>query len=204
MSNHGRLQGLWAVAIIIWGVAVLLGVFVAAPLLFGMHVDVGLIIDALVAFGSIGAAVAALYIATKDRSERARERAAAAEAQAKLVILDITSSTGRVGWDAPEYYVECVNHGSMPILDVKLESAHVRGFPQAQPTLSDAVTRVLRPALGSRTSFITRWVDENDHQFPLDENQQHVNIVDIEAAVSFFDANGNHWLRWNTGTLRRI
>jgi hypothetical protein len=99
---------------------------------------------------------------------------------------------------------ECVNHSSMPILDVKLESAHMRGFPQAQPRLSDAVTRVLPPAPGDKTSFVTRWVDENDQQFPLDENQQHVNTVDIEAAVSFVDANGNHWLRSNTDTLRRL
>jgi len=35
MSNRGRLGGLWAVAIIVWGIAVLLGVFVAAPLFFG-------------------------------------------------------------------------------------------------------------------------------------------------------------------------
>lgn len=65
------------------------------------------------------------------------------------------------------------------------------------------MTRVLSPTPGS-TSFVTRWVDENDQQFPLDDNQQHVNIVDIEAAVSFFDANGNHWLRSNTGALRRL
>jgi hypothetical protein len=92
----------------------------------------------------------------------------------------------------------------MPILDVKLDSAHMRGFPKAQPTLSDAVTRVLPPAPGNKTSFVTRWVDENDQQFPLDENRQHVNTVDIEAAVTFFDANGNHWLRSNTGTVRRL
>ena len=167
-------------------------------------IDWGLVINALAAFGSIGAAVAALYIATKDRRERKRERAASAEAQAKLVILNITSSTGRVGLDAPEYYVGCVNHGSMPILDVKLESAHMRGFPQAQPRLSDAVTRVLPPAPGFSISFVTRWVDEKDQQFPLDENQQHVNTVDIEATVSFSDASGNHWRRSNAGTLRRL
>jgi hypothetical protein len=167
-------------------------------------IDWTLVISAFAALGSIGAAVAALYIATKDRRERTREHAAAAEAQAKLVILDITYSTGRIDWQAPEYYVGCVNHSSMSILDVRLESAHMRGFPQAQPTLSDAVTRVLRPAPGSNTSFVTRWVDENGQQFPLDEKQQHINTVDIEAAVSFSDANGNQWLRSNTGTLRRL
>lgn len=93
-------------------------------------IDWGLVISALAAFGSIGAAVAALYIATKDRRERKQERDAADEAHAKLVILNINSSTGRVGWDAPEYSVQCMNHGSMPILDVKLESAHMRGFPR--------------------------------------------------------------------------
>jgi hypothetical protein len=166
-------------------------------------IDWGLVVSALAALGSIGAAGAALYIATKDRRERRRERDAAHEAQAKLIIVGITSSTGRVDWDAPEYHIRCVNHGSLPVLDVKLESARMRGFPQAQPKLSDAVTRVLSPAPAS-TAFVTRWVDENDQQFPLDEKQQHINTVDIEAAVSYFDAHGNQWLRSNTGTLRLL
>jgi hypothetical protein len=130
-----------------------------------------------------------------------RERAAADEAQAKLVILDITYDTGRLGWDAPEYHVGCVNHGSLPILDVRLESARMRRFPQAKPTLSEAVTRVLRPTPGYSTAFFTRWVDENDQPFPQDKDQQHVNNVDIEAAVTFFDADGNHWRRTNTGKI---
>lgn len=167
-------------------------------------IDWNLVINAFVALGSVGAAVAALYIATRDRQERKRERAAAAEAQAKLVILDITSNTGRVGWDAADYHVGCVNHGAMPILDVKLKSAHMRGFPQARPTLSDSVTRVLRPAPGSSTAFRTSWVDENGQPFPQDERQQRVNVVDIEAAVTFVDANGNQWERSNTGELKLL
>jgi hypothetical protein len=164
-------------------------------------IDWGLVISALAALGSIGAASAALYIATRDRQERKRERAAAAKAQAKLVILDITSNTGRVGRDAADYHVGCVNHGSMPILDVKLKSARMRGFPRAQPTLSDAVKRVLRPAPGTSTAFVTSWVDENGQPFPQDEQQQRVSVVDIEAAVTFFDANGNQWQRSNTGEI---
>jgi hypothetical protein len=204
MLSRGRFEVLLSVAAIVGGIAVLVGALIAAPLWFGFDIDAGLIVNALAAFGSVGAAIAALYIATGDRRERTRERAAAAEAQARLVILNITSSTGQLGWDAAVYSVGCVNHGNTPILEVRLESAHMRGFPQAKPKLSDAVTRVLPPAPGHSASFATTWVDENDQPFPQEKKQQHVNTVDIEAAVSFFDANGSHWLRSNTGTLRRL
>jgi hypothetical protein len=68
MSN----RHLTAVAAIVWGIAVLVGVFVAAPLWFGLNVDVGLYINALAAFGSVAAASAAVWIATTDRRERHR------------------------------------------------------------------------------------------------------------------------------------
>lgn len=55
-------------------------------------VDWGLVVSALAAIGSIGAALAALYIATRDRKERARERLAANEAEAKLIFAGMTAS----------------------------------------------------------------------------------------------------------------
>ncbi len=60
-------RDLASVAVIVWGIAMLLGVFIGAPLLLGMQVDVGLIINALAAMGAFGAAVAAVWVATGDR-----------------------------------------------------------------------------------------------------------------------------------------
>jgi uncharacterized protein (DUF433 family) len=84
MSN----RDLANVAIIVWGIAVLLGVFVGAPLLLGMQIDVGLIVNALAAAGAFSAAVAAVWVATSDRRVRKRvrkkERDKADKAQAGL------------------------------------------------------------------------------------------------------------------------
>lgn len=165
-------------------------------------IDWGLAVNAIAAFGSVGAATIALYISTADRRERKRERNAAAAAQAKLVIVKIGLPTGYREGPAPEYPVVCENHSGLPILDVKLESAKMRAFPQASAALSGFVSRIVR--VGDDASFATNWADENGEPFPHDRQQQSVKTVDIEADVSFFDANGTHWLRSNTGTLKRL
>jgi hypothetical protein len=69
MSN----RDLAAAAAIVWGIAVLVGVFIAAPLWFGFDVDVGLIINALAAAGAFAAAAAAVRrICTARRVLRSR------------------------------------------------------------------------------------------------------------------------------------
>ncbi|ORV91188.1 hypothetical protein AWC11_11315 [Mycobacterium interjectum] len=165
-------------------------------------IDWGLVVNALAALGSIGAALAALYIATTDRKERKRERAAGAEAQAKLIVVK-ANLWNDIGMEAPHYPVRCTNHGLLPILDVRLESAQMRGYPDVKPTLSDSV-RALLPGGGEYASFDTSWADEQGAPFPKDGTPNHLNAVDIEAAVSFSDVNGNRWLRSNIGTLKRL
>lgn len=165
-------------------------------------IDWGLVISAIAAFGSVGAAAIALYIATADRRERKRERNAAAAAQAKLVIVKVGLPTGYREGLAPEFPVVCENHSGLPILDVKLESAKMRAFPQASSTLSEFVSRIV--LVGDDASFATKWVDENGEPFPLDRQQRSVKTVDIEAVVSFSDANGTHWQRSNAGMLKRL
>ncbi len=61
--------------------------------------------------GSIGAALAALYIATRDRSERRRERIAADEAQARLIQVVVTQVRG-----LPDFDVEIHNYGDRAII----------------------------------------------------------------------------------------
>ena len=83
-------RSLLAVAIIVWSVAVLVAVLLGLPTLLtvaGVHVDAGLIVNALAAAGAFSAALAAVGIATSDRRERARERDAEDDVQAKLVVV---------------------------------------------------------------------------------------------------------------------
>ncbi|ETZ47007.1 hypothetical protein L839_1101 [Mycobacterium avium MAV_120809_2495] len=56
----------------------------------GVNINFALVISALSAAGSFTAAAVAVWIATTDRRQRKRERDAANEAQAKLVILELS------------------------------------------------------------------------------------------------------------------
>jgi hypothetical protein len=98
------------------------GVFIAAPLWFGFDVDAGLIVNALAALGALAAAVAAVWIATTDRRERAKERDAEDEAQAKLVIV-----TPRHPNNPLELQILVTNHGTRAIIDITFVGLAVEG-----------------------------------------------------------------------------
>ncbi|WP_261880423.1 hypothetical protein [Mycobacterium marinum] len=164
-------------------------------------VDWKLVISALAAFGSISAALAALYIATSDRRDRKREREAADEAQARLVVVNV-GIPWHYGMKPHEFPIQCTNFSAAAVLDVKLESARMRAFSHARPTLSGYVQQVLSND-GKLASFNTSWVDATKEPFPSDAGQG-VADVDIEAYVSFEDARGNRWRKANTGALERL
>jgi hypothetical protein len=107
---------------------VLVAVFLGLPILLrvaGVNTnDTGLIVNALVALGTFGAAGAAVWVATSDRRERSDERKAADRAQARLVLVYVAPLTTHIT-------VTVKNYGDRPILDVTYESAKVRGFPPA-------------------------------------------------------------------------
>nr|WP_245830391.1 hypothetical protein [Mycobacterium numidiamassiliense] len=84
-----------------------------------------LVFSALTAFGTIGAAWSALYIATRDREDRKPERDAADLAQARLVKIEIK----RPG--TYEYSVRVRNYAAQPILDVCINSASLHTDPDA-------------------------------------------------------------------------
>lgn len=198
-------ESLVKVAAIVWAAAIFVGVLLGLPTLLSvldLQINFGLIVSAMAAIGSLTAASVALWVATSDRRERQQERAAAAEAQAKFVIVAI-GRYDRGPSGATEYEIRCTNHGALPILDVRVESAKMRGFPRAHSPLSTFVKKLL-PAGGADTSFMTSWVDENGEPFPKNRDQQSINVVDIEAFIRFLDANGNQWLRSNTGALERL
>ena len=90
-------------------------------------VDWPLVVNSLAAIGSIGAAFAALYIATRDRSERKRERDAADEAQARLVQVDVDRPRNE-----DTYVVRIRNYGDRPIIGAAVEGASLHKRPDAQ------------------------------------------------------------------------
>jgi len=122
MSN----RDLAAVAAIVWGIAVLVGVLIAAPLWFGFDVDAGLIINALAALAALGAfaaAAAAVWVATTDRRVRIEEGDAEDEAQAALVIAQPFRS-GQAGLG-----VAVQNYGTLSILQVTTVKLDVEAHP---------------------------------------------------------------------------
>lgn len=81
------------VAAIVWSAALIVALLVGLPALLtaqGVNINFALVISALSAAGSFTAAAVAVWIATTDRRQRKRERDAANEAQAKLVILELS------------------------------------------------------------------------------------------------------------------
>ena len=125
MSN----RDLAGVAAIVWGIAVLVGVLIAAPLWFGFDVDAGLIINALAALaalaalGAFAAAAAAVWVATTDRRVRIEEGDAEDEAQAALVIAQPFRS-GEAGLG-----VAVQNYGTLSILQVTTVKLDVEAHP---------------------------------------------------------------------------
>jgi hypothetical protein len=83
---------------VIAGILVVIGMIAALPIAvaliylvrdLGWTLDLGLVVNALSAAGAVGAAAAALMIASRDRKDRERQRLAASEAQARLVRITV-------------------------------------------------------------------------------------------------------------------
>jgi hypothetical protein len=214
---------LWSVAAIVWGIAVLVGVFVGLPLLFGLHIDVGLMINILVAIGTFGAAAAAVWVATGDRRLRRQEIDAAYEAQARLVV--VHKAQQRLHPDVEtsplgaSFRLQVDNYGGLSILDVKLESASPwmpnenAWIKAAWLQKADVLTivpphREVNPDWLGKTQF--HWgvlFLGEDHQQVLKQvegNWPEVNLDRIVATVSFTDAHGERWRRSTDGGLQRV
>jgi hypothetical protein len=214
---------LWSVAVIAWGIAVLVGVFVGLPLLLGLHVDAGLIVNGLVAIATFSAVAAALWVATGDRRLRRQEIDDANEAQARLVILN--KAQQRVNPDVESsalgasFRLQVDNYGELSILNVKLESASL--WMPSEKTWIDAAWlqnaeiftvvpphRDVSPDWLGKTQF--HWGAlflGEDHQQVLtqvDGNWPAVNLDRIAATFSFTDAHGSRWRRSTDGALQRL
>jgi hypothetical protein len=191
------LRSLWTVALIVWAVAAVVGVLFGLPLLFtivGFHVDAGLIVNALVAVGTFGAAAAAVWVAISGRRQLKDERDAADHAQARLVLVEVAHLPAET-----DIKVTVKNYGDRPILDVTYESVEVEGFPSAQFIRRLRWENVIKPNRDDPNGavFQVRAADE-----PTQKILQSIPIdTPLAATVCFTDANGKRWQ--TTFELRR-
>ncbi|MBV5244342.1 hypothetical protein KUF57_12435 [Mycolicibacterium sp. PAM1] len=191
------IAGLWAAAVGLAGFAV----YCLARAL-GLHPQMGTVGECLAAIFTAGATGAALYIATRDRQERSKERLAADEAQAKLVMVTRTFDTERYPPDtAPLYEMSYRNHGEHPILDVRLVKIEMRAFPTAKAELPDFTNPIVEAGASARGAGAL-FLDAEGNQFPPPKKvHDHYNEwpdadeLDVVGWIRFRDINGNLWAK---------
>ena len=155
-----------------------------------------LVVSLLAALGSCGAAIAAVWIATRDRRERRAERLNAAKAQAMLVLVDVHASRG-----AAAFEVWVHNFATLAILDVEIASATYKPEPTATFQMQGRPKLIAAKPDGQRDRLIVEFVDSKGFSVVpggCDEDGNFRTLAkdeDVDATVRFMDAHGHHWLR---------
>jgi hypothetical protein len=198
-------------AAIVWATAVLVGVFIAAPLWFGFDVNIGLIINALAAVGAFAAAAAAVWVATTDRRERKQERDAEDEAQARMVIVSPRRP------DSPlELQIAVTNLSTRVIVNLTFVRLVVEGhdFEDLQPTFGPfpviappaASVPHAGPLAGSSLFTFNPQSYGPGHRYfiavrggPNGEPQTITPKTRLTATIQWTDASGKTWERTGSG-----
>ncbi|MCV7254164.1 hypothetical protein H7J86_18545 [Mycobacterium hackensackense] len=165
--------------------------------------------DWAAAAGSVFAAFTALYIATTDRRERHRERAATSAEQATLVISKVRQPEGPDGY----FTVEVFNYGAQAVLDLAFDSALFDDHPKAVAEVDEArrMTTVLDCNRQPYRFFVV-FIDA-DKRPVLAGNERDgdgrvihtpVDLTAVHVWVRFRDADGITWRRSSTGGIERI
>jgi len=198
-------------AAVVFAVAVFVGAFIAAPLSLGYGVDVGLMVNAVAAFGSLAAAGAALWIATTDRRERKRERDAEDAAQARMVIVSPRRP------DSPlELQIAVTNLSPRVIVNLTFVRLAVEGhdFGDLQPTIGPFP--VVAPPVASVPhggslagkslfTFDPQKYGRTHPYFaairggPNGESQTITPRTRLTATIGWTDASGKTWERTGSG-----
>lgn len=165
---------------------------------------VGSLADWSAAGASVLAAGAALFIATRDRRDRRAERAAASEAQAKLVMVNpqLVIRSGR-----PTFISKIENYGAEPVLDVSIVRAQIGKYPNATAHLSDWPVLIVprdKPA-----EVLAAFTGDDGANLPPEEETGRrgypdIGSLNIEIWVAFADSYGNRWEKSSGGALRRL
>lgn len=173
-------------------------------------VDWGLVVGILTAIGTFVAAGAALWIATRDRRERQKERDNAAMAQARLVRVEVKQADG-----AADFEVQIHNYGDRAIIGAAVTSAWWFGHPEYTWQHSDIEIdrlKIVQPAreVSVIGSVRIRFHDPAGTVVPSVEYDDYGNAVveDVPilpgAVVAFMDANGDLWRTGSAMTPERI
>lgn len=180
-------------------------------------IDWGFVVNALAAIGSISAAVVALWIATSDRTERKKERAAADEAQAKLVLVWTDYGVEHSGseLDEVEFQLVVLNEGDQPILDIRIEKYVLRGVDGVTAQVPGGTIFRLTKAHSEARAGGVVLTDANGKRYPprrtdkgarptFDWFLPHPEDLDLFGWLGFTDLHGNRWARSSEGELRLI
>lgn len=201
-------RSLVTAAVVVWSVAVLVAVLLGLPMLLtvtGVHVDAGLIVNALVALGTFSAAGAAVWIATSDRRDRMKERDADDEHQAKLVIIAAECQQNPV-----ELQIRVVNNSPRPIVDMTFVRIVVAAhdFDDLQPTTGPYPPVAFPGQFGSIFTFNPE-ADPYGPAHPYyiairggpngEPRRTITTSTRVTATVRWMDASGKTWERWGSG-----
>ena len=161
-----------------------------------------LVVNSLAALGAVGAAIVALVIAGQASRSRDREHRDAAEAQARLVQVEVVQVHGVV-----DFYVRIHNYGDRAIIGAAVTAAWFWGHPEytwRHRDIDHDRERIVRPAreiegcgqvriqfLDGAGEFVPKEVRVDDGQ-PVYARVEPPGVV-----VTFMDADGT---LWQTGT----
>src|ERR1700738_2585376 len=174
-------------AAVVWAVAVLLAVFVAAPLLLGMPVNIGFITGVLSPIASFTGVFVALWIALSERKALRDASDEVDKRQAGLV--KVSASLAGLGSDDVSVAVRVRNFGTLPILDVVVTELLIDGQEVTDFQISrgpvDVILAQDQDSFGVRPADATKLAPGGD----------------LTVAVQFTDWSDKRWKRTNKGGL---
>ncbi|WP_036451366.1 hypothetical protein [Mycobacterium marinum] len=209
------IQSLLKIAATVWSAAILIAVLVGLPTLMtvlGIEINLGLIVSALAALGSLTAASVALWVATSDRRLRQRERDAEDEAQARLVVVSAHIPDTTSPWPR-QLQMSVTNWSPRAIVDVTFVQLLIDGHEHLnlRPT-SQAILPVV--AAGSDAAFTFdavdgnvafrealrgKWEDAPGGGANRVEQPSISHSTMMAASVRWTDASGKTWERRGSG-----
>ncbi|MBB3604462.1 hypothetical protein FHT40_004140 [Mycolicibacterium sp. BK556] len=178
--------------------------------------------ESLAASGTVGASMAALYIATRDRFDRRTERLEADRAQAGLISVAAHGpgyGPGETG--LKEHFIVHVQSVALqPVVDIELVSARYVEDDRELPlellvqVRSAPKHAILMPSTIERREWVTFQVHttaETGQLFAYTEvtpgatrNYYNCDPARVFAVIEFSDANGNRWRRDTSGLVELI
>lgn len=161
-------------------------------------------INGVTALGTIGAVIVALVISTQSSRQRDRERHDAAEAQARLVRVEVEPLQQQ-----PCFAVRINNYGDRPIIGAAVVEVWWPGHPEytwQHRDIDHDREPIVRPARESESGGTVRVqvFDGNcmfvpkDIQPDSDGNPRFEKLEPPHAAIAYMDAEGT---LWKTGTF---